>query len=426
MKLSNDYKAKLNILIPFYRNQKLEETKNDKWRQKRFYTDTKTNTLICSTRTYCVLENQKDTVKDEIYEFAVNKLNKRIEEHNEWNQIIKDSTKQLIDAMDRKQDEEAVIIINHLLTQLHDTKDILYYDEVCNLLKALKYFLSDREFVSEKEFYNLDKISDIYKEELYDLLIYYLFVYANYHEDEKIEYVLNKYPYDQSKLISNQRFAVYKFIRKQSYTEAQNLYLKLLSKLNDTKYEIQKLYIYMDLLSILVHYDNPNTIKKYCDIIESLLDITPLTKNQKYIFYNNLATKYLLIEDYEKCLDYLKKAFTYNSSDTVRMLICICFAYTMLNKDIPNQYLSCDDKTKGDNIDLLLYDYFKNFDEETKHAGINYLLKNVLPSLKYNDDLYYEIIEKIIFNYCEENKAYKPLFIFNSMKKDAKTQINHK
>lgn len=148
MKLSNDYKAKLNILIPFYRNQKLEETKNDKWRQKRFYTDTKTNTLICSTRTYCVLENQKDTVKDEIYEFAVNKLNKRIEEHNEWNQIIKDSTKQLIDAMDRKQDEEAVIIINHLLTQLHDTKDILYYDEVCNLLKALKYFLSDREFVS--------------------------------------------------------------------------------------------------------------------------------------------------------------------------------------------------------------------------------------------------------------------------------------
>lgn len=182
----------------------------------------------------------------------------------------------------------------------------------------------------------------------------------------------------------------------------------------------------MDLLPILVHYDNPNTIKKYCDIIESLLDITPLTKNQKYIFYNNLATKYLLIEDYEKCLDYLKKAFTYNSSDTVRMLICICFAYTMLNKDIPNQYLSCDDKTKGDNIDLLLYDYFKNFDEETKHAGINYLLKNVLPSLKYNDDLYYEIIEKIIFNYCEENKAYKPLFIFNSMKKDAKTQINHK
>lgn len=420
MKLTDSYKKRLNVLIPFYRNQKFKETRNDIWRQIYFYTDVKTNTLICSTRTYCSLENQKDTVKDEIYEYSANKLNKKLEERINWNQIIMNSTKKLIDVMNCKQDEKSIIILDDLLTQLCNTKDVLYYDEVCDLLKALKLFLTDREFVSEKEFYKFDKISDIYKDELYDLLMFYLFVYANFHEDEKITYVLNKYSYSQSKLISNQRFAVYEFVRNQNYTHAHNLFRKLLSKLDDERFEIQKLYIYMDMLSILVRYDNSDSIKRYCDSIECLLETLSLTNHQKYIFYSNLATKCILIEDYEKCLDYLKKAYAFNKEYTIRMLICVCFSYSIMGRKIPEEYLSCNDKTKGDKIEWRLYTYFKNYDKQTEKAGIDYLLKEVLPSLKYNDDLYFEILEKIIFDFCEENNAYKPLFVFNKMKKNAK------
>ena len=37
MGFTNDYKRKLNILIPYYRNKYLKETKDGKWQQIMFY-----------------------------------------------------------------------------------------------------------------------------------------------------------------------------------------------------------------------------------------------------------------------------------------------------------------------------------------------------------------------------------------------------
>ena len=45
MKLTDSYKQKLNILIPYYRNQNLKETGEGIWQQSAFYTNSDTKLL---------------------------------------------------------------------------------------------------------------------------------------------------------------------------------------------------------------------------------------------------------------------------------------------------------------------------------------------------------------------------------------------
>ena len=46
MEFTNDYKRKLYILIPYYRNKYLKETKDGKWQQIMFYMNDETKLPI--------------------------------------------------------------------------------------------------------------------------------------------------------------------------------------------------------------------------------------------------------------------------------------------------------------------------------------------------------------------------------------------
>ncbi|MCB6554743.1 hypothetical protein LI168_16155, partial [Desulfovibrio desulfuricans] len=81
MGFTNDYKRKLNILIPYYRNKYLKETKDGKWQQIMFYMNDETKLPICSSKLYCGLEKQSMLVRDDIYNFAVTKLQKKAVEN---------------------------------------------------------------------------------------------------------------------------------------------------------------------------------------------------------------------------------------------------------------------------------------------------------------------------------------------------------
>lgn len=102
--LSDEYKEKCNILIPYYRKQRMFATNEGKWQKQWFYSDPTTNTPICSTRTYCSLEMQKGIFQDEIYIFAASKLDKIAEEKRDWEEMLTKESTLLIDAMNRKQD----------------------------------------------------------------------------------------------------------------------------------------------------------------------------------------------------------------------------------------------------------------------------------------------------------------------------------
>ena len=56
MGFTNDYKRKLNILIPYYKNKYLKEAKDGKWQQIMFYIN-KDYKYLCKRKTkYGILE----------------------------------------------------------------------------------------------------------------------------------------------------------------------------------------------------------------------------------------------------------------------------------------------------------------------------------------------------------------------------------
>ncbi|MCB5372493.1 hypothetical protein LIP36_02565 [Amedibacillus dolichus] len=414
--LSDGYKEKCNILIPYYRKQRLYATNEGKWQKQWFYSDPTTNTPICSTRTYCSLEMQKGIFQDEIYIFAASKLDKIAEEKQDWEEMLTKESTLLIDAMNRKQDQESADIIERMLSTMQNAKNYFYYGEIAYLLQSLKVFLTDRKFVSESEYDNLNEISAIFKNELYDLCIYYLYVYASFHEDEKLEYVLHNYDYAHSKLIANQRFSVEVLIRERKYHEAQIQYLKILEKIKDAGYDIQSLYIYKNLTGLFVRFDK-HIARQYCRNIMDLIKTTDLSQGQKYMFHVTLADLYLLMSDYTQSIELYQKALTYSKTNLIRIYSCLCFLYKIQNLAIPLEYCSSEEYEKGDKVDWLLYSYFKDYQNQEESKAIDYLLKSVLPILTHNDIIYYEIVEKIIVDYCKRRKAYKPMYLLHEMKK---------
>lgn len=295
-------------------------------------------------------------------------------------------------------------------------RTIFYYGEIAYLLQSLKVFLTDCKFVSESEYDNLNEISAIFKNELYDLCIYYLYVYASFHEDEKLEYVLHNYDYAHSKLIANQRFSVEVLIRERKYHEAQIQYLKILEKIKDAGYDIQSLYIYKNLTGLFVRFDK-HIARQYCRNIMDLIKTTDLSQGQKYMFHVTLADLYLLMSDYTQSIELYQKALTYSKTNLIRIYSCLCFLYKIQNLAIPLEYCSSEEYEKGDKVDWLLYSYFKDYQNQEESKAIDYLLKSVLPILTHNDIIYYEIVEKIIVDYCKRRKAYKPMYLLHEMKK---------
>ena len=414
--LSDGYKEKCNILIPYYRKQRMIATNEGRWQKQWFYSDSATNTPICSTRTYCSLEMQKGIFQDGIYIFAANKLDKIAEEKQDWEEMLTKESILLIDAMNRKQDQESADIITRMLSTMQNAKNYFYYGEIAYLLQSLKAFLTDRKFVSESDYDNLNEISAIFKNELYDLCIYYLYVYASFHEDEKLEYVLHNYDYAHSKLIANQRFSVDLLEREKRYLEAQNALENILENIIDERYNIQKLFVYSNLATLFVRFDK-HSARQCCSNIRKLIEITDLSKGQNYTFNLTLADLYLLMEDYTQSIELYQKALTYSKTNLIRIYSCLCFLYKIQNFEIPLEYCLSEEYEKGDKVDWLLYSYFKDYQNQEESKAIDYLLKSVLPILTHNDILYYEIVEKIIVDYCKRRKAYKPMYLLHEMKK---------
>lgn len=155
-----------------------------------------------------------------------------------------------------------------------------------------------------------------------------------------------------------------------------------------------------------------NKAKEYCDKILSLMEVTCLTEGQRFSFYNNLGTKYLSLEDYHSSIKYLIKALELSEVSALRCYLCICFSYFMLNETIPNIYLSYTDKTKGDHIDWLFYQFFVNLYKNKTKENKTYIMKKVFPLLRKDDTLYRRMIQRIIMRFCEEKQGYKALYEF--------------
>lgn len=409
MTFSNTYKQHLNILIPYYRIRNLKISKDVQWKQANFYKDA-LHIPVCSSSVYCSLEKQKACVRDEVYELAAKKLGKRIWESRKWDAKINTVTEELFPLMDFKKEAACIRLLHEAVQDMQEFQNVLYYGEILWLFQIVRDFLENRShMITEDEFYMLDAIIGIFKGRLYDLAIYYLYVYANYHEDAKLEHVLHTYSYENSCLLSNRLFSTRVYERQHRYLLVLQKSYEIEKQLIETDNHVQLMVLYTKLIDILLNIDT-HAMNLYRDKLLFIIEHTAVSRNQLFVTYMNLGTIYLHREMYSFCLEYLEKALEISEAQLLRCYNCICYANHMLDYRIPQKYVNCTDTSKGDEIDLIVYRFYQHYDVRTNDENKRYILKCILPVLEKNDELYIKMCENELYKLCQRKKSYKAMF----------------
>ena len=411
MGLSINYKKKLNILIPFYRKKRLEETKEGKWQQAWFYKDEITGVSVCSSKVYCALEKNRKVVHDEVYRFASNKLNKEIFECFELDKKIKEVVNKLFLALNDKEEDRAITILQQVLDLLLLYQDVLYYGEIYWFFHIfLKYLQHRSNVMTHKEFMMLDSIASIYHGKLYELVIYYLYIYANYHLIEDEQYLLNKYEYRYSNFIANRLFYISSYERKGLYLKAYLQYKKIEKELLDKNNIKQLAYVYISMINMLSEIDYEQ-MNQYRDKLLQILEKYDFTSYQRYSLYMYLGRLYILRDNYEISIECMLKALSIINKLYYRSYISLCYCFQKIHKDIYSLNYKIDESL-GDNIDSAIYNYFKNKLKRTNKENRDYIMKVISPNINKQDTLYVKIIEDELKVLCKKMKSYQKLYEF--------------
>lgn len=423
MGFCKEYKQKMNILIPYYRNANLKESGDGKWSQAHFYYDEDKQVPICSPTYYSGLEKRKVLAMDEVYMFAAHKLGKQAREVPAWDSDIQVISEELYAFMERKEEANCISLLQNACEKLRAGEYIFYYGEVLWLWKRLCAFFMDRsQMLKEEEFWYLDAISGIFEGKLYEIALYYLYVYANYHEDEKIAYVLEKYDYEASMFLPNQRFALEKNLREGKILQYIEKGKQLEMKLKETQNWNQLVILYVGILTAMIDIDREQMLM-YIEKLKEMLSSNRLPASLTFIGYMNLGTIFLCLNDFEQSIRYLENTIHLSDVKLVRCAVCICHAYRMCHRSIPDQYLNIEDATKGDRVDWAMYSFFCQLKKQDEEEAKKYLMKKVLPFLEINDRLYLNIIEEELTLLCEQGRGYKAMYDYHQYIRGKKAKI---
>lgn len=376
MGLSEEYKKRLNILIPFYRKKRLDETQDGQWQQGWFYKDDVTGTSICSSKIYCSLEKGIKVAHDDVYIFASKKLHKDIFESQELDEAVNEIVNMLFSALNYKEEAQAIDILEKGIHLLSLYQHAFYYGEIYWFFIILQNFLKNRShMMTQEDFTMLDTIEGIYNGNLHELVIYYLYVYANYHLIEYEAYVLNKYDYKHSNFISNRLFYISKYERKGLYLQAYQQYQELEKELLNANNMKQLAYVYMYMTGMLLHIDYEQ-MDIYRGKLIYMLNEQKFRRQQYYLIYMNLGTIYIFRDMYMFSIECIMKAFDISDKMYFRSFICLSYCFSKIGKEAPKKiYKNNTSNEESNKVDIIVYEYFLNKKYKSNRTNRVYILK---------------------------------------------------
>lgn len=409
--MRDEYKQRLNILIPYYRKRRLLETKEGKWQQGWFYRDENTGNYICSSKVYCALEKDIKVVHDDVYVFACKKLGKEAFESVLIDNKIDILVKLLFLSMNDKDEKRVIELLTQGLQLLFQYQNVLYYGELYYFFHRFKrYFINRSDLMTYEDFMMFDSIACICKGELYELIKYYLYIYANYHTIDLEQYLIEKYDYEHSILYANQLAYISVYERKalylQAYQKCQVLEEKLL-RMHNFK---QLAYVYCAIIGILSYVD----YEEMCIYRKKLLEILQtheFTAQQLYSLYMYVGRLYILTDEYAYSISCVFQALEVIHKLYYRSYICLCYCFDTLDKSMPSLTYEID-TSLGDKIDHGLYVYYKDKALKSSKENRDYLIKVIMPLLDKHDKLYIKIVEDELKILCRQLRSYQKLYEF--------------
>lgn len=404
--ISLRWKEILNILIPFYRIKMLELTKDEQWKQKKFYIDPISDVLICSSATYSGLENRKKIVDDAIYFTALKKLNKYLIIEEKLDDYIYDMIENLYNAIEIFSIELINSIANKLIHTLNQYEQCVYYAEVLEVVRCiLGFYNSDIYFLNKKEYDKFSIILDIFPDKLQRILIYIMFQYSIIHNRKQIKYLLRKQ--ENSSFIWN-KIAILEYNALHRFHAISSI-----GKCNDLLDEyLDNKIIWYSIQSIIMLYSMDIDGRDTDDLYEEIISRN-LSKMPRIIIYNILL--YLIIHGrYQIAIDYLHKYFLSQNLISLHCLSMLIFCRHMLEIYEPDKTIVVDNVKKCNKSEYNLYNLLLNMHTLTQGKLCNILEKTIIPNIQEYDVFSLLIIEKELIKLLDSKNYYKAYSIFRS------------
>lgn len=409
--LDDVVKEKLNIIIPYYRKNKYRETGNEKWTQKNFFFDEALEVPICSCTTYSKMENNKLRVDEEVYSFALEKLEKRYTSDKGIQKRYEKIVHQIYHAATYYDCNQIYRIYQKNREFLFSSYNTVIYEEYSFALLAIcRYYIKGIQ-ISEYEFKMLDELFYIYPIKLQELIKKLFFFYANVLTESDIEYVYKKYNYALSEFIPNKICYILQlmFTRKEqsAITEIQEL-IPILRANNNVNYLVL-LYIY--LANRVIYTD-----RELCDTSLSkafaLLSEYDIPSKRKKSVLNNIASVELRLKNYEiakRCIENCIKLD--NNTYTKRNISILCFCNHMMNEPIEAGLFTLANPN-ADRIDTLLYEYYHDLEMKSDKDNVVFIMKELIPYLTMYDSLYIFMLEQELVMLCKSTRQFKSYYEF--------------
>lgn len=276
-----------------------------------------------------------------------------------------------------------------------------------------KYYQYQGFSISDKDFRHMHKLIVLYPTELQEIVMDFLFLYANTHNNDYEDLLFNTYDYEHSTYLPNQLNYIYKLYYNESYLQAYNL-LKQLEYLAQSDQNYNQLVVIYGLKCVVLEIIDTEEYKRALQETEKLLDVGKLTEKRRTMLLQNLIFSYISIKCYEKALRYLEIILSKDTCPHImKHISCYHFCCRQLKIEIPNKYFKKVNEKNVDAIDKALYEYYLYHDSRNASMNLQYITQCILPKLiKRNDNLYLDMIDQEIYHLCVSLNRYKSYTAF--------------
>lgn len=411
--MENYWKHRLNILLAYHRRRLWKETRDDKWKQKHFYVDDAKGILLHSITTISRMEQNKITVDDETYLFALHKMAMSINVSNEVEALFTTYIHDMYLAI-WHYDLDAIQSICKHIKQVPIQANDIYYQELLYVFDLIQKYYQYRGFsISDQDFQHMHKLMALYPTELQEIVMDFLFLYANTHNNDYEDLLFNTYDYEHSTYLPNQLNYIYKLYYNENYLQAYNM-LRQLEDIAETDQNDNQLVVIYGLKCVILRRIDTEEYKRALQKTEKLLDVEKLTEKRKTMLLQNLIFSYIRMKQYEKALIYLKMILSKDTCPHVmKHISCYHFCCRQLKIDIPKKYLKKVNENNVDAIDKALYEYYLYYEKRDSASNLRYITCIILPELsRCSSSLYLDMIDQEIYNLCVSLNRYKSYTTF--------------
>lgn len=398
MRLSMEWKYRLNFLLAIYRKQQ-------NLTQKDVYYNTEADKWFISPVTINKVEHGKTYVNEHTLPKIYQKIGIPVCISLSLDEALEKEIQKLYDLMEKDEIDRACISMEELLHLIEKYNVCAYYHECFYFFKILHNYYKKKIYLKEEDYEKLFQLVPLFPNYIKEILLDFLYIYASGSTQETLLNLLNTYDFSNSKYLPNQINYANQLYENGKKLRAYTHLIKIEPKANRLGSTSQLAYLYVILSSIALKIDE-DLCRKYLKKMENMLDDYDKNKITNGMLLINLANRYILLNEYESV-----KKFTeayrqlHKNWHIAHNIIKLCYSARMLNETIDVNWFKQPIDMNDDKLNIMLYQYYENIDGGIE-KNMKFLMKRVKPHLTEYDQTYVKIVCDELYLLSNQSGSY--------------------